>query len=142
MTSKLDTAVDRSVGDRRRARAYLTEFSLALAAYAVVLVLVIAFGDLDGTSRWRFLWAVLPVLPALAMLRAAMRHVQRVDELQRALLLQGLAVGFAATCVAAVTLGLLEAAGLDLAGSTAWLVYGVGMVAWGVASLVLSRRAG
>lgn len=111
-----------------------------MTGYVVVLALAIAYGDLDGDSPWRFLWAVLPVLPALAMLRAAVRHFRRVDEFQRGLLLQGAAVGFVGTCVAAVTLGLLEAAGLNLGGSTAWIIYGAGMVSWGVTSLVVSRR--
>jgi hypothetical protein len=142
MTSNLDIRPHDSNGDRQRARAYAVEFGLAMAGYVVVLALVIAHGNLDGDSPWRFLWAVLPVVPALAMLRAATRHYQRVDEFQRGLLLQGTAVGFAGACIAAVTLGLLGAAGLDLAGSTAWLIYGAGMVSWGVASLVISRRAG
>jgi hypothetical protein len=140
MTSDLDTT-PASVGDRRRARAYVYDFAPAMVAYAVVLWLVIAFGDLDGTSRWRFLWAALPVVPALAMVRAVVRHVRRVDEYQRTLLLQGLAAGFAAMCVVAVALGLLASAGLDLGPSTAWIIYGTGMLSWGVASLIVTRRS-
>lgn len=140
MTSNLDTT-SVSVGDRRRTRAYAYDFAAAMVGYAAVLGLVIAFGDLDGTSRWRFLWAALPVVPALAMVSAVVRHVRRVDEYQRGLLLQGLAAGFATTCVVAVALGLLAAAGLDLGPSTAWIIYGAGMVSWGVASLVVTRRS-
>ena len=136
MTSDLDT---RSVGDRRRSHLYLREFGVAMAAYAVVLVLAIAFGGLDGTSPWRFVWALAPVLPVLAMVRAVYRHVRRVDEYQRGLLLQGFAVGFAVMCGTAITLGLLEAAGFAFEGSM-WAVYGAGMVAWGVTNGIASRQ--
>ena len=61
MTSNLDKS-DRSDGDRAKARAYVREFIPAMLAYCVVIVLVLTFGDLDGSSPWRFVWAVLPVL--------------------------------------------------------------------------------
>src|SRR6478752_429883 len=73
MTSKLDRQ-DRSEGDRARARAYHREFWPGIVAYAVVLTGVLLWGDLDGQSPWRFLWAVLPVIPALWLVRAVLRH--------------------------------------------------------------------
>jgi O-antigen/teichoic acid export membrane protein len=136
MTSELDTG---SVGDRRRTHLYAREFGAAMAGYAVVLVLAIAVGGLDGTSPWRFAWALAPVVPVLFMVRAVYRHVRRVDEYQRGLLLQGFAVGFAVMCATAITLGLLEAAGLAFEGS-AWVVYAAGMVSWGIASGIASRQ--
>lgn len=135
MTSELDSA-SRSSGDR--ARAYHLDFWPGIVGYVVVLGAVTVLGDLDGTSPWRFLWALLPVLPALWVIRAVVRHVRRIDDYQRGLLLSGLAVGFAAAMIASVTVGFLDVAGLDvpLAG---WIVYGVGMVAWGVAAAVTAR---
>lgn len=134
MTSELD----KSVGDRARTRAYHLDFWPGIVGYVVVLGAVTVLGDLDGTSPWRFLWALLPVLPALWVIRAVVRHVRRIDDYQRGLLLRGLAAGFAAAMIASVTVGFLDVAGLDvpLAG---WIVYGVGMVAWGVAAAVTAR---
>ena len=99
MTNKLDRQ-DRSEGDRARARAYHLEFWPGMAAYAVVLTGVLLWGDLDGGSPWRFLWAVLPVIPALWIVRAVLRHVLRSDDYQRLLMLQGLAGGFAVAMIA------------------------------------------
>jgi hypothetical protein len=105
----------------------------------VVLILVVIFGDIDGTSAWRFLWALLPVVPALWVLRAVSRHLARVDEYQQQKLLQGIGVGFAVAMITAITLGFLGIAGLDmrLAG---WITYGAGMLGWLISSAITARR--
>ncbi|NUU33023.1 hypothetical protein [Arthrobacter sp. C9C5] len=138
MTNKLDRQ-DRSEGDRARARAYHLEFWPGMAAYAVVLAGVLLWGDLDGGSPWRFLWAVLPVIPALWIVRAVLRHVLRSDDYQRLLMLQGLAGGFAVAMIASVTLAFLEIAGLRIDG-TGWLIYGAGMLGWILTGAVAGRR--
>jgi hypothetical protein len=126
------------MGDRARTSAYHLDFWPGIVGYVVVLGAVTVLGDLDGTSPWRFLWALLPVLPALWVIRAVVRHVRRIDDYQRGLLLRGLAVGFAAAMIASITIGFLDVAGLDvpLAG---WIVYGVGMVGWALAAAVTNR---
>ncbi|MFN8077824.1 MAG: hypothetical protein U0Q15_20725 [Kineosporiaceae bacterium] len=136
MTSDLDSP---SLGDRARARAYSVDFGLAMAAYLVVLVAVLTFGGLDGDAPSRFVWALLPVLPAAWMLWAVQRHLARLDDYQRRLLLHGIAVGFGAAMLAAVTLGFLAAAGWAPE-ATPWLVFGAGMGGWGVASILAARR--
>lgn len=135
MTSDLDS----SVGDRIRARAYLTEFGLAMAAYVVILAAVVTWGGLDGDAPSRFVWALAPVLPAAWMLVAVLRHLSRLDEYQRGLLLRGLAVGFGAAMLASVTLGFLATAGWSPE-ATPWFVFGIGMGTWGVASMLVGRR--
>ena len=79
------------------------------------------------------------MLPALLIVRAMVRHVGRVDDYQRLLLLQGLAVGFAVVMIAAVTVGFLGIAGLALPGA-GWIIYGVGRLGSAVAALALARR--
>jgi len=107
-----------------------------MAAYAVVLTAVLVWGHLDGHSPWRYLWALLPVVPALWAVRAVARHVTRIDDYQRLLLLQGLAVGFAVAMVASLTVGFLGVAGLRFEhGSAGWVTYGAGMLGWLVAGL-------
>ncbi len=128
-----------SSGDRARARAYFREFVPGMVAYAVVLVLVIIFGGLDGTAPSRFLWAVLPAIPLLWVLAAVVRHLHRLDDYQQRLMLDGFAVGFGVAMVAAVTVGLLEAAGLQ-SEVTGWVIFGAGMIGWGVASIAAGRR--
>lgn len=138
MTSKLDKK-DRSEGDRAASRAYHLDFWPGMAGYVVVLTAVLLWGDLDGSSPWRFLWAVLPVIPALWIVRAVLRHVRRIDDYQRYLLLQGLGGGFAVAMIASITLAFLEIAGLGLTG-TGWIIYGAGMLGWIATSAVVGRR--
>jgi len=133
MTSHLDTGT-RSAGDRARARAYYRDFVPAIGGYTVVMLAVLAWGGLDGGASSRFVWALLPLLPALLVVRAVVRHLRRIDDYQQTLLLRGLSVGFAVAMASAITLGLLEAGGLQVEGA-GWLVYGAGMAGWGGAAL-------
>ena len=138
MTSDVDSG--RSTGDRRRAWAYHRDFWPGIVGYAVVLGAVTVWGGLDGGSPWRYVWAVLPVLPALLIVRAVVRHLRRIDEYERLLLLQGLGVGFAVAMITAMITGFLGVAGAAALGS-GWIVFLAGMVAWALATGVLTRRA-
>lgn len=135
MTRELDS----SEGDRARRRAYHREFWPGIAAYVVVTCTVSFLGAFDGRSPWRFLWALLPVIPAAWIVRTVLRHVGRVDEYQKLLLLESVAVGFAVTMLAAITLGFLAIAGLHPA-SGPWIVYSAGMLAWAVTGTWQGRR--
>jgi hypothetical protein len=138
MTSRLDS--DRSsAGDQAKARAYSREFWPGMAAYAIVLTTVLTWGDLDGHSPWRFVWALAPVLPAAWTVCAVLRQVHRVDEYQQLLLLRSLAVGFAVAMLAAITLGFLTIAGLRLADAP-WIVVGAGMLGWALTGICVGRR--
>jgi hypothetical protein len=138
MTSKLDSR-DRSNRDRAVSRAYQLEFWPGMAGYAVVLTGVLLWGDLDGDSPWRFVWAVLPVIPVFWIVRAVLRHIRRIDDYQRLLLLQGLAVGFAVAMIASVTIAFLEIAGLQVP-DAGWIIYGAGMLGWIATGTVFARR--
>ena len=138
MTNDLDTK-DFSAGDRARSRAYLREFWLGIAAYILVLVVVLVWGNMDGDSPWRFVWAVLPVIPALWIVSAILRHMQRVDDYQRLILLRGFAGGFAVAMIVSLTVAFLEIAGLRVPG-VGWVIYGAGMLGWVVTGTVSARR--
>jgi hypothetical protein len=138
MTSNLDSA-GVSAGDRAISRTYRREFGLGMIAYFVTLAAMLLWGQLDGESPWRFVWALLPVIPALWIVVAILRHVRRIDDYQRQLLLQGLGVGFALAMVASVTLGFLAIAGLTVPG-VAWIIYSVGMLGWLITTQVVKNR--
>jgi hypothetical protein len=138
MTNKLDRQ-NQSEGDRARSRAYHLEFWPGIIAYAVILTGVLLWGNLDGESPWRFLWAVLPVIPALWIVRAVLRHVRRVDDYQRLLLLQALGGGFAVAMITSITMAFLEIAGLRVDG-VGWIIYGTGMLGWIITAAVVGRR--
>lgn len=138
MTSELDSG-SRSSGDKARARAYRRDFWPGILGYCVVLTAVLIWGHLDGSSPWRYVWALLPVIPAVWIVRAVVRHLTRSDDYQRRLLLQGLAVGFAVAMIAAMTVGFLGIAGLALP-VAGWTIYGAGMAGWGIAgALALTK---
>lgn len=122
-----------------RNRAYHREFWPGMVGYVVVLSAVLLWGDLDGTSPLRSLWALLPVLPALWVVRAVARHVRRVDDYQRLLLLQGLAVGFGIAMVTSLTIGFLGVAGWSLP-AAGWITYGAGMLGWAISGGLAARR--
>ena len=138
MTRSLDSGSSSS-GDRARSRAYQLDFWPGMAGYVLALLAVLRWGGLDGASPARWAWALLPVVPALWMVRAVVRHLHRIDEYQRDLVLQGLAVGFGVAMVTAVTLGFLGIAGLS-GQVTGWVVYGAGMLGWIVGGQVAARR--
>lgn len=138
MTSSLDTKTP-SVGDQARARAYHRDFWPGIVGYGIALAAVLAWGDLDGTSGWRYVWAAIPVLPALLIVRAVARHLGRIDDFQRLLMLQSLSVGFGTAMAASLTLGFLGIAGLPML-AAGWIVYAVGMGGWIVATVLVRRR--
>lgn len=138
MTSTLDTSGP-SNGDRARAQAYHRDFWPGIVGYALVLAAVLAWGHLDGSSGWRYVWAALPVLPALLVVRAVARHLRRVDDYQRMLLLQSLSVGFGTAMAASLTLGFLGIAGLPMT-AAGWIVYSIGMGGWIVGTVLVRRR--
>lgn len=109
-----------------------------MVGYGLVLTAVLVWGDLDGDSPWRFVWALLPTIPILWVVRAVLHHVRRIDEYQQLLLLRGLSVGFAVSMLSSVTVGFLMIAGLALP-QAGWIIYSAGMAGWGVASLVLLK---
>ena len=135
MTRNLDSPTT----ERNRSRAYLIEFGSGMLAYLVFLGATLLWGQLDGDSPRRLLWALLPVLPALWIVVAIVRHLRRIDEYQRYLLLQGLGAGFGIAMVASVTLGFLSIAGLTVP-MMGWIIFGLGMLGWIVTTSVLKKR--
>jgi len=140
MTSNLDSKssgpVERSINRR-----YLVEFGIGMLGYLVTLTATLVWGHLDGSNPGRFAWALLPVLPVLPVIWlvvALLRHIRRIDDYQRFLLLQGLGVGFGAAMIASVTLGFLSIAGLAVP-MMGWIVFSVGMLGWIVTSSITAR---
>jgi len=138
MTNNLDSATV-STGDRARARAFQRDFWPSMIGYGVVLAAVLVWGHLDGDSPWRYLWALLPVVPAGWTVRAVLRHIHRIDDYQRLLLLRGLGVGFATAMIASLTLGFLGIAGLPMR-LGGWVIYGTGMSGWIVGAHFAQKR--
>jgi|BarGraIncu00222A_1022003.scaffolds.fasta_scaffold12314_5 hypothetical protein len=134
MTSNLDTSGESPL-ERRRQRAFRIQAWLGAATFLIANFALQQWGDLKGHGPWRVLWAVLPLLPVAWLVTVTVRRVRQLDEYQIKLLVPGLAVGFTAAIVAAITVGTLSAAGFAVPGAAGWIVALVGVLAWQVTNL-------
>ena len=135
MTSNLDNIKT----ERSTSRSFLIEFGTGMLAYAILLGATLIWGHLDGDSPWRFLWALLPVLPALWIVVSVVRHIRRIDEYERYILLQGFGAGFGIAMAASVTLGFLSIAGLAVP-MAGWIIFSLGMLGWAVVTSILKKQ--
>jgi hypothetical protein len=94
------------------ARRYTLSVVGSMVAYAFVLVVSLSLLKHGVPSPWKYVIAVLPVLPALWVPLAAVRLFRELDELQKQIQLEGLAFGFIAAAVLTLTYGFLQNAGL------------------------------
>jgi F0F1-type ATP synthase membrane subunit c/vacuolar-type H+-ATPase subunit K len=133
MSSKLDSEeiMDSTCGKNR--------FRLlgAVLAYAIVgFGSGLAVGYLP--SPWKYVVAILPVLPALWFATLFARHVGEMDELQRRIQLESLAFAFSAAVILTLGYGFLQHAGLP---TPNWVwVWPLMGVCWLIGKFVAQRR--
>src|SRR4051794_31136585 len=96
---------ERTNTERRSTGAYLREFTQAMVGYVLVLGTIIVLVDFRTAGAWKYPVALLPVIPALWVMRAVIRHLGRIDEMQRALHVDGMAVGFGVAMITSITVG-------------------------------------
>ncbi len=128
-------------GDRmnQSARRYFWEFGGAMAAYVVVLIgAVLLLNRLEDGSPWQIPVAVAPMIPIGLALWAFLRHLGRMDELERRIQLDAIATAAGATGMITATWGFLELAGIP-AFPTIW-VFPMLIMLWGGASAFFSWR--
>ncbi len=119
-------------------RRYSLTVLVAMALYAVVLVVSLRWLHYGPDAPWKYVIAVLPVVPALWIPIAVVRLYREVDELQRRIQLEGLAFGFATTAVLTFTYGFLQNAGLP---DVSWIwVWPVMAICWLVGLTTAKRR--
>ena len=117
---------------------YYKEFGTSMAGYVVVVFGSVWLLKHYPHSPWRYVLAVLPVVPAAFAMWAATRYFRGLDELQRRIQLEGLAFSFLATCLIALTWGFLQNAGLPHF-DVIWVApLLVGL--WGIGTRVAKRR--
>jgi hypothetical protein len=120
-------------------KAYIIEFGLAMiVAYPVVLILSVMLLQRYPESIWRVPLALAPVIPPLFGMRAFLRFLGRMDELERRIQLEAIGFAFGVTLVVVMTAGFLENAGVPRV-SGIWI--GPLMIAlWGIGAALASRR--
>jgi len=122
----------------RESRKYQVRILGATLLYAAALILSIRWLQHNPPAPWKYLIAVLPVLPALAIPFAAARFFAAIDELQRRIQFEGLAFGFVSAAVLTLTCGFLGNAGLP---QPNWVwVWPVMGACWAVGLALAYRR--
>ena len=118
---------------------YLKELGAGLALYVGLLALSITALIHGGIAPdWRYVVAVAPMLGGLACARAIMRQLNRLDELQRRVQLDGLATSFLGTALVTFSYGFLENAGLPRL--SMFVVWPLMAAFWIVGTLAANRR--
>ena len=121
---------------------YTREVMLAMGGYVVLLVLSILLLKRVEDGLLRALIALLPVPPMMLVLRAMIRYIRDVDELQQRIELE--AVSFATAFISLVYLtgGFLQSAKvIDVPSSMAMMwVFPLVSLSYGLAKAVVARR--
>ncbi|WP_025133636.1 hypothetical protein [Leucobacter sp. PH1c] len=128
---------EQTAAERSNVRRYTWQMAAAAALYVGLIVGGGALADSDSPAG--AVLELLPIIPVVWMLLAALRFVRGLDEYLRPLMMTAAGVGFVAAMLAAVVLGMIE----GVVGGIPHLVWGVfvtGMSAWGLAAMVLTRR--
>lgn len=120
-------------------RRHKIELWASLALYAAVLVGSNALLAIEPEPPWRIVLALTPVVPIGLVLWASFRRITGLDELQRRILTESLAIAAGGTAFFGLTYTFLEGdAGFARLPSW-WAWVSVGAI-WLVASLLLRRR--
>ncbi|HET8841131.1 MAG TPA: hypothetical protein VFN35_06655 [Ktedonobacteraceae bacterium] len=120
-------------------KTYKRTFLTAMIIYAVVL-LVSVFLTKHGpsTAWWRIPLTLVPLIPVFFALRAFLRFFSHIDELQRRIQLEALALSFGVTCVVTWSYGLLEYVGFP---DVSWIwVPPFMLMFWSISVHIASQR--
>jgi len=118
---------------------YLIELLGGFAFYAIVLVVSIDVGRPLPPGIGRTLIEVSPMVPFLVIVWVIVRGIRRLDEYQRLIQLESIAVAAAVTAGWTFTYGFLENAGFPLLSMfNVWPVMGA---VWGVLVMVRNITA-
>jgi hypothetical protein len=124
------------------ARHYLRDFIPAMVGYTLALPISITLLlRVPMPLLLRVAAALLPMLPMVFVVRAIVRHVQRIDELQQRIQIQAIAI--ASVLVGMLTFGVGFLQNARLLPSPPWLMLWVlpcMIWTWGLASALIARR--
>lgn len=121
---------------------YTREVIIAMLAYAVLLVVSILLLKQVESAPLRALIALLPVPPIAFVLRAMIRYIRDVDELQQRIELEAVSFATAFVSVVYLTGGFLQSAKvIDVPSNVAMIwVFPLVCLAYGLAKAVVARR--
>lgn len=122
-----------------RSKQYLIELGSAFALYAALLVGAAAVERaIEPTGTLKLAINLAPMLGAFAAAWAILRGLWRMDEMQRRIQFDAIAISFLGTALITFGWGFAEGAGLPhLRAFAVWPIMGT---LWGIGSLIAIRR--
>ncbi|HEY9181513.1 MAG TPA: hypothetical protein VIO32_12405 [Candidatus Baltobacteraceae bacterium] len=134
MMESKTTARERAISKR-----YLWQMLALLALYVIILFVSIhALQTGQYSPVFRALIAATPAIPMFGVVAAVIQFMLSVDELQRQVHLEALAIAAGVTAALAITYTFLE--GVGLPHSQAWWAFACIDVVWGLALPFVKRR--
>jgi hypothetical protein len=120
--------------------AYKTQiqYGFAILAYLMVLVGAVTVVQANSQAVWRFIVALLPVVPAGLVVALVVRSLARLDEVQKRTQMQALGFSMAATGLLTFGYGFLEGVGMPHLSPT--FVLPTMAILWGTGVLALMLR--
>jgi hypothetical protein len=118
-------------------RQYKIRFWVAMVAYLIVIwPITDAVGRTAGS--WQIALALTPLIPVAAIFVFAVQMIRGIDELERQIHIEALAIAAGVTALLSVTYGFLEVAHLPR--PSAWFTYAIVMASWGIATPFVARK--
>jgi hypothetical protein len=111
---------------------------IPLVLYIGLLVVGLNWLDDHPDSAWRYGVALTPMLPGIWLAVGVVQAIQKLDELDRRILLEGMAMSFMGTLVLVLSLGFLQMAGFPPLNG-AYIGFFM-VLLWLVAKLLIHRK--
>ena len=126
-------------GQRIKQRAKLIRPLLVpFVLYIGLLALSVNWLDENPLSSWRIVIAALPIFPAIFIATGTVQVIQKLDEMERRIILEAVAISFICSFLVFTGLGLLDMAWpLPLNGVYASLLMAAILI---IAKLVIQRK--
>ena len=122
----------------KKSTSNLIFFALSMLAYGIVLVGAILVLKRFPDTPWQVQIALAPAIPGVFAAIFIARAIGQRDELQRQIQLEALAFAFGGTAITALSIGLLENAGVEQINGTFYVPIMIGL--WGVGQILFSRK--
>lgn len=118
---------------------YVLRFTLACAAYvALVILYVLLRSAITVDYSWRYLIALLPILPVGAALYYQIMALRQADELQRTIYSESMIISALLTGFLTFSYAFLEQMGFPR--FSTFYYFPVMILIWSAANFILSRR--
>lgn len=115
-------------------RPLLIPFGMYLVTLGVSLTWIETHPDAD----WRYLVALLPLVPGIFLTLGILRAIRKLDEMSRMILVNGIEISFAFTLFLTISLGFLGMAGFPQP-NAAYISFFM-LVMWLVGKLFITRK--